>query len=164
MNKDECIEVVEHVYACWNQTVSPLQKKVIYRAWWRILGDLDNQIVHQIIDALVIEAGYMPRPGEVRRRAINRIHGISVPSAMEAWQQFREAADASASGTYAGKPLHELVSTTIKSLGGTRAYGLHTNGDREQFIDAYNKNLSEYEARVYGVEAQEWTPLGSPKG
>jgi hypothetical protein len=162
MTKDECIEVVERIYASWNQQVSPMQKKLVYRSWWRILGDLDNQIVHEIIDALVIEAGYMPRPGEIRRRTINRIHGIRIPSAMEAWQQFREAADASASGSYEGRGVHEMVAVTVKALGGTRAYSLHTNGDREQFIHEYTNKVSEYEATLYGVESQEWTPLGSP--
>ena len=164
MTKDECVEIVERIYVSWNQTINPVQKKLVYRSWWRILGDLDNQVVHGIIDGLVIENGYMPRPGEVRRRSINRIHGVSVPSPIEAWQQLREAADASHSGTYTGKPIHELVSKTIKALGGTQAYAMHTNGDREQFIRAYTDTISEYETALYSIGDQEWTPIGSPKG
>lgn len=163
MTKDECIEVVERIYLSWNQTINPLQKKLAYRSWWRILGDLDNQVVHKVIDALVIEAGYMPRPGEIRRRSINIIHGIRVPTPIEAWQQLREAADASMSGSYTGKPIHELVSKTIKALGGTQAYTLHTNGDREQFMHEYGKMLSEFEATLYGIPEQEWLPVGSPE-
>lgn len=162
MTKDECIEVVERIYLSWNQTINPIQKKLTYRSWWRILGDLDNQTVHKVIDALVIEAGYMPRPGEVRRRTINLIHGIRVPTPIEAWQQLREAAQASDSGSYNGKPIHELVSKTIQALGGTQAYTMHTNGDREQFMGEYGKMLAEYEATLYGVPDQEWTPIGSP--
>lgn len=158
------MEIVDRIYVSWNQTMNPTQKKLIYRSWWRILSDLDNQVVHRVLDALVVEGNYMPRPGEVRRRSINIIHGISVPSPMEAWQQLREAADASMSGSYTGKPIHELVAKTIKALGGTQAYSLHTNGDREQFIRAYEDTLSEYEATLYGVPEQEWTSLGSPKG
>lgn len=158
------MEVVDRIYVSWNQTMNPTQKKLIYRSWWRILSDLDNQVVHRVLDALIVESGYMPRPGEVRRRSINIIHGVSVPSAMEAWQQLREAADASMSGSYTGKPIHELVSKAIKALGGTQAYSLHTNGDREQFMRTYDDILSEYEATLYGVPEQEWTPLGSPKG
>ena len=164
MNKDECIEVVERIHLSWNQTINPVNKKLIYRSWWRLIGDLDVQVVHKVVDRLAVEAGYMPRPGEIRRRAINIIHGVTIPTPIEAWQQLREAADASMSGAYAGKPIHELVSKTIKALGGTQAYTLHTNGDREQFLGEYARIVSEYEETLYGMPDQEWTPLGSPKG
>lgn len=164
MTKDECVEIVERIYVSWNQTINPVQKKLVYRSWWRILGDLDNQVVHGIIDGLVIENGYMPRPGELRRRTIDRVHGVRIPTPIEAWQQFREAADASHSGSYSGKGVDELVAKTVKALGGTQAYAMHTNGDREQFIREYERIASEYQEVLYGIGEQEWTPIGSTKG
>jgi hypothetical protein len=151
MTKTELCGVVDRIYASWNQQINLNDQKHVYEAWWRILKDLDEATVHEVIDGLVIENGYMPRVGEVRRRSINLIQGIKIPTAIEAWQQFREAADASASGSYEGKGISEMVAKTVHALGGTRAYSLHTNGDREQFMSAYERVVKEYEAQVYAL-------------
>lgn len=153
MTKAELKAIVDRIYLMWNQQVNPITQKELYNGWWRILSDLEEPDVHDTIDELVIENGYMPRAGEVRRRTINRIQGISVPSPIEAWQQFREAADASQSGTYSGKSIHDLVAKTVKALGGTQAYSMHTNGDREQFLSMYERIVKDYEAQVYGIRA-----------
>lgn len=151
MTKTELCAIVDRIYASWNQQINLKEQKHVYEAWWRILRDLDSETVHEVLDSIVIEDSYMPRPGHVRRRAINVIHGISVPSSIEAWQQFREAADASHSGTYSGKSIHELVAKTVKALGGTQAYSMHTNGDREQFLSMYERVVKEYEAQAYAL-------------
>ena len=151
LTKSELKELVDQIYLMWNQQVNPVTQKELYTGWWRILLDLEKEDVQRTIDELVVENGYMPRAGEVRRRTINRIHGIWIPSPIEAWQQFREAADASQSGTYSGKSIHELVAKTVKALGGTQAYAMHTNGDREQFLSMYGRIVKEYEAQLYAL-------------
>lgn len=151
MTKTELCGIVDRIYASWNQQINLKEQKHVYEAWWRILQDLDSDTVHEVLDAIVIENSYMPRPGYVRRRTIDFIQGIDVPSPIEAWQQFREASDASHSGTYAGKGVHELVARTVKALGGTQAYSLYTNGDREQFISMYERIVKDYEAQAYAL-------------
>ena len=151
LTKSELKELVDQIYLMWNQQVNPVTQKELYTGWWRILLDLNKEDVQRTIDELVVENGYMPRAGEVRRRTINRIHGIRIPSPIEAWQQFREAAEASHSGTYSGKSIHDLVAQTVKALGGTQAYGMHTNGDREQFLSMYGRVVKEYEAQLYAL-------------
>jgi hypothetical protein len=151
LTKTELKEIVDRIFLMWNQQINPISAKDLYNGWWRILLDLEKDDVDVTIDELVIENGYMPRAGEVRRRTINRIHGIDVPSPIQAWQQFREAADASASGAYEGKRLHELVGKTVNALGGVRAYSLHTNGDREQFLSMYESIIKDYEKGLYAL-------------
>ena len=151
MTKSELKAIVDRIFLMWNQQVNPVSAKELYNGWWRVLQDLTEPDVQVTIDELVIENGYMPRAGEVRRRTINRIQGIRVPSPIEAWQQFREAAEASQSGTYSGKSIHELVAQTVKALGGTQAYGMHTNGDREQFLTMYDRIVKDYEAAIYTI-------------
>lgn len=155
MTKSELKAIVDRIFLMWNQQINPVSAKELYNGWWRVLQDLTEPDVQVTIDELVIENGYMPRAGEVRRRTINRIQGIRVPSPIEAWQQFREAAEASHSGTYSGKSIHELVGRTVKALGGTQAYGMHTNGDREQFLTMYDRVVKEYEAELYAITASD---------
>lgn len=151
LTKSELKELVDQIYLMWNQQVNPVTQKELYTGWWRILSDLSKEDVQHTIDELVIENGYMPRAGEVRRRTINRIHGILVPSPAEAWQQFRAAADAAQGGSYSGERIHELVAQTVKALGGTASYGLHTNGDRELFFSTYEKIVKDYEKALYAI-------------
>ena len=152
LTKTELCQIVDRLYLSWNQQINPVYQKQVYEAWWRILQDLDKSTVDTVLDELVIENGYMPRPGEVRRRSINFIQGISIPSGGEAWQEFRRAADASHSGAYSKETMHELVAQTVKALGGTSAYSLHTNGDREMFLNTYDRIVKQYEKSVYGIQ------------
>lgn len=151
LTKTELKEIVDRIFLMWNQQINPISAKDLYNGWWRVLLDLNKEDVDVTIDELVIENGYMPRAGEVRRRTINRIQGIYIPSPIEAWQQFREAADASASGAYDGKPISEIVARTVHALGGVRAYALHTNGDREQFLSMYDRVVKDYEKALYAL-------------
>lgn len=48
--------------------------------------------------------------------------------------------------------MHDLVAQTVKALGGTSAYSLHTNGDREMFLNTYDRIVKQYEKSVYGIQ------------
>lgn len=151
MTKTELCQIVDRIYLSWNQQINPVYQKQVYEAWWRILSDLDKEAVELTLDELVIENSYMPRPGEVRRRTVNTIHGVFVPGGGEAWLQFRRAADAAHSGNFSSEPIHALVSQTVKVLGGVTSYNLHTNGDREMFLNTYDKIVKEYEKDLYAL-------------
>jgi len=151
LTKNELVAIVDRIYLSWNQQVNPVSQKAMYEAWWRILADLDKSTVESALDDLVIENGYMPRPGEVRRRAISLIHDTTVPSHGEAWQQFRAAADAAHSGSFSKESVHELVARTVKALGGVNAYSPHTNGDRDLFLASYDKVVKDFEREMFGL-------------
>lgn len=150
MTKEELVEVVDRIHATWNHQINPNNQKVVYDAWWRILHDLNKNDVDTALDTLTIQDGYMPRPGAVRKQTINNQHNWKPPTHIEAWQQFRIMADSAHTGTYTGNEnIHPLVKTTVKELGGTNSYNLHTNGDRQQFIDMYTTVVDRAEQEMY---------------
>lgn len=139
MTKNELVELVDRVYASWNQVVPQSSAKVIYEAWWRLLSDLNQEECHQVVDSLAISDSYMPRPGSIRKLTILRYSSVSQPpSAQEAWATLQKLGVASAKGEYLQVSLHECVSQAISLLGGTAALGLYTNGDRTSFTELYN--------------------------
>lgn len=152
MNKTELVDVVDRVYASWGQQINLKDQKHVYEAWFRILFDLPKDVVDSVVDELVIDNSYMPRPGAVRRRAVDLTSGEDlIPSGAEAWQQFRRAAEAAHSGNQTNNITHPLVSQTVKALGGVSAYNLHTNGDREMFLDVFSRVVKDYERARYSL-------------
>lgn len=150
MTKQELCELVERVYASWNQQVPASTQKDIYNAWWRILQHLDHEVCNRAVDILVIQDSYMPRPGAVYREAVKTIHGWNPPTELEAWEQFRRMADAAHTGNNINtSEISPEVREVVSSLGGGRAYNLHTNGDRELFLNAYRRHLLAREAQLY---------------
>ena len=154
MTKQQLVELVDRIYLNWNQQMPGVEskKKTLYEAWWRILANLDNEMAHQAVDQLALADGYMPRPGTVYRTAIRLQYDFDPPEPAQAWDQFRVMAEAAQSGTYQpGTDIHPLVKQTVQTLGGTNAYRLHTNGDRELFINTYQRAVLHEEARLHGT-------------
>jgi len=145
LTKTELIEIVDRIYASWNQQVPQLKQKDIYEAWWRILEPFNSQDVHTTIDALVKQDGPMPRPGTVHKQTLRRITNWNPPTELQAWEQLRQAADNAYSGRYAENDMHPLVRQTIRKLGGTNTFRLHTNSDREQFTKTYQQIVRDAE-------------------
>ncbi|MGA0847949.1 MAG: hypothetical protein ACO395_04640 [Pontimonas sp.] len=152
MIKEELVEIVDRIHASWNQTVDKPSQKAVYEAWWRILKDLSKQDVDRAVDHHVIHDKFMPRPGDIRRTTINTVHGWKPPTAGEAWLQFRTMADAAHTGTFSETiTIHPIVKSAVTRLGGTAAYNLHTNGDRELFLSVYQTVLDETETELYAI-------------
>jgi hypothetical protein len=150
MTKEELVAIVDRIYASWNQHINPNNQKTVYEAWWRILKDLDKEPTDGAVDTLVIEDGYMPRPGQVRKLVINTLQGWNPPTPVEAWQQFRKMAEAAHTGSYnTDLVIHDLVKLTVKQLGGSQAYNLHTNSDRQQFVDMYGFVVKQHETQLH---------------
>lgn len=131
MTPTETIEIVDRVLATWNKTSTKTERADIYKAWQRLLTDLPIDAVHAAIDTLAVTVDWMPTVGQVRRAAID--HTDPVPAAIEAWTQYRAACEAVRSGT-TPNTMHPLVADCARRVGG----GLHTNGDRDQFITLYD--------------------------
>lgn len=152
LTKEELKEIVDRVYASWNQQVPASTAKVVYNAWWRILHDLTVVETNEAIDALVIEDSYMPRPGSIRRLVISSQGGLEAPPApLEAWQQFRSMAEAANSGQYREMVVHPVLRGCVTALGGSAAFGMHTNGDRTMFLEAYERAVQGWERETYAV-------------
>ena len=144
MTKEELVELVDRVYASWNQQISALQQKSVYDAWWRILKELECDDCHTALDQLIKQDGYMPRPGALYQQTLKHITGDHPPTPLEAWHQLRQMSEQTNNGTHQPTNTHPLVLQTIQQLGGTKALNLHTNGDREHFITTYTHNLNNH--------------------
>lgn len=145
MTKSELVAIVDRIYASWNQSVPAANSKTVYEAWWRILNDLTVVDVDMAVDVLVLREGYMPRPGAVRRQALLGSIEDQPPAPLEAWLILREMAETVHNGIYAQTGVHECVSKAIGRLGGVAALSLHTNGDREAFVQIYSKIVTDWE-------------------
>jgi hypothetical protein len=103
----------------------------------------------------------MPRPGALRKAVLINLykteHQIVPPSPQEAWATLQGVAVSAASGAYRPTALHECVSKAVSLLGGTAALGLHTNGDRNSFIEVYSKVLEEWENQLSQIDRNKTT-------
>lgn len=137
--------LVGQVYALWNQQVPVTGQKELYEAWWLLVSDLELQ---EALEALVVLSAldaYMPRPGTLRRKVIDRRGEPQPPSPIEAWAQLRAVTDRVNSGTFEPVAWHPAVAETIKRIG----TNLHTNGDREQFIKLYEQICHKWQEELY---------------
>ena len=154
LTKNELVAIVDRVYASWNQTVSAANSRTIYEAWWRVLSDLTVEDVTSAVDTLVIRDKYMPRPGAIRRLVKLENSQDLPPGPLEAWNTLREIAEASQSGIYSpiSESVHTCVRKAISAVGGAAGFALHTNGDREHFITAYERVVQEWEDTRLAIE------------
>lgn len=145
MTKNELVAIVDRIYASWNQSVPAASSKTVYEAWWRILGDLTVVDVDGAIDALVARDSYMPRPGTVRRMVLLSRVAEQPPAPLEAWLLLRDMAESVHNGIYVHAGIHECLTEALNRLGGVSALSLHTNGDREAFVQIYSKIVTDWE-------------------
>jgi hypothetical protein len=153
MTKAELEEIVERVFISWNQKVPTVreERQRLLKAWWRPLNDLTADQVNQAVDALLVTDTYMPNPGAVRRHSILSSQSAS-PSALEAWASFQSVAQAASNGQYVEVDLHPCTKEVIRRLGGTASYSMHTNGDRQAFIEVYNTVAEEWLRTVLAIK------------
>lgn len=136
--------LVDRVFATWNIEPNKPRRKAAIEAWSPILQDLSPDDCFRAVEELaVLATGWMPRPGEIRRHVLRS--RLDAPLPLQAWLQFQMALKAVHSGAEA-PVLHRCVFTTVNMLGG--GAGLHTNGDRELFIEIYRTVVAEYEAEI----------------
>ena len=153
MTKGELVELVDRVWATWNVDVNMNARKASYEAWFRVLKDLDIEPCHEALDDLAVEdRPWQPRPGTLRKKVIdNGDPNGAVPTAFEAWTQYRSKVVAAASGAEA-IPLHPLVRATVDKLGTSSEHALHTNGDRDMFMKTYESMMNQAEENRYRIQ------------
>lgn len=162
MTKTEAVALVEQAYATYRLDLPETDEKLtaVYTAWYEILWDLDIADVKKAFINLAISSTFMPRPGEVRRATINgRIKIPQSDNAYVAWGKWLTLSREVNSGMPPSIEVSPALSTTIEQLGQT-AYGMHTNGDRDVFVQVYERVVNELEAQLYAVPDM---PTKTPK-
>ena len=135
--------LVDRMFATWNIEPNKSRRKAAIEAWVPLIHDLDPAACHAAVTALALSKEWMPRPVDVRRRVL--ADRLDAPAPLEAWLQYQAAVRAVSNGT-APDEVHECVMMTVRRLGG--GAGLHTNGDRDMFVQVYGAVVAEYEERV----------------
>jgi hypothetical protein len=98
-----------------------------------------------------VSGPFMPKPGEIRRSAINTRIGITQFDApYVAWGKWLTLSREVNSGMPPSMEVSPALSKTVKLLGES-AYGMHTNGDREVFCQVYESAVKELESDMYKI-------------
>jgi hypothetical protein len=149
INKEDLAEFVREVYATYNQQLLRLDEKPTFRAWYNLLYDLDIEEIRSAFIKLATYEKYMPRPGDVRRAAIDT--QTKIPQQLDpysAWGTFQTIIQNIHSGTQTEIPKPEALVKTMQHFGDS-IFTMHTNGDREAFIRVYTKVVDEIEKEKY---------------
>jgi hypothetical protein len=148
MEKLDLVSIVKKVSINWDAATGGPPFKERCALWWKFLEDLSADSVNDAVDQIIVlDQQRLPRVGQVRRLAIDLALGDDIPTAPQAWAQFRAAIDAAESGTSFDKP-HDLVGETMRSFPKNGA-GLRTNSDRELFLKAYETIVLKAERNRY---------------
>lgn len=142
MEKTETVELVNRVYAAYNQVLIRATAQDTQRVWHDLLGEFDMTVVYDTFLELATYSVFMPTPGAIRRAIIEK-GGDKIPSPLAAWGTLQQLARNAHSGTYEDIPVHEVIKLTVADIG-HQAYELHTNGDRELFIATYERVCESY--------------------
>ena len=151
--KSEFEEFVKQVFATYNQTLFEVDKKSVLRAWWSLLKDINVDDLYIVLNEISLTSKFMPTPGMIRRHYKDSQIADMPPSPQEAWVILQSIIRKISSGVEPSSvPQHPTVVETIKSLGDT-ALSLSTNGDREYFMEAYERNRMRFLTEAYKVES-----------
>ena len=97
MTRREVLEAMGLVASTWTNWRLPDQRdevEVVVKAWMRVVGHLDVQIVTAAIDSFVVEAiPFAPHQGMILRRAVDlqaRAQGAEVPGVDQAWTEVQD--------------------------------------------------------------------------
>lgn len=151
--KSDFEEFVKQVFATYNQTLFEVDRRSILRAWWSLLKDINLDDLYLALHDIALTSKYMPTPGMIRRHVKDSQISDMPPSPQEAWVILQSIIRKISSGVEpSATPQHPTVVETIKSLGDT-ALSLSTNGDREYFMEAYERNRMRFLTEAYKVES-----------
>lgn len=149
---DELLEIVEHIHIHWNTRLSSTNKvrKLILEVWKSALHDLPHSLVKRAVLEIALAETFMPRPAQVRKKAI-QLSGTVVPplESAAAWAEVQKLARSVTSGAIDNHKVDPHVLTAINKMGGLASIAHSTNGDRTQFCDVYAAVVTEWESQAY---------------
>jgi hypothetical protein len=153
MTKEEIVDLVELAYASFRVEFPEEDSKqaAVWRAWYELLGDVEYSEAKKALMVFAVSGPFMPKPGEIRRSAINTRIGITQFDApYVAWGKWLTLSREVNSGMPPSMEVSPALSKTVKLLGES-AYGMHTNGDREVFCQVYESAVKELESDMYKI-------------
>jgi len=136
MNKQECVQVAETIHAMWNKTLPENQdsRLATLRAWFMVLEDTPADGILKMASKLAEKEQFMPPVGIIKQRYLSTLPGAD-PIPAEAWNAYCQMRDQFNTGTTTPQENISLkLVRTIKQVG----LSLHTNQDRQHFIETYN--------------------------
>jgi len=133
LKKAELLSLVDAVFAVWPS--DQIDRKAVYRVWWRYLADIDFVQAQTALDAHILRCvdpganegalrgSQRPTPGDIRRAVIDEGHR-NWPTTDEAWAIAEERIHTIQSGGQA-PPLPDpeidtAIGTTLKISGVNR--------------------------------------------
>ena len=130
-----------------------VDEKATFNAWYELLSDLEYDEAKSAFLQLATHAKFMPRPGDVRRTAIDA--RIKIPpflDAYSAWGIIQQVIREVHSGAQTERPpFDEALKNTLIKLGEV-VYDMHTNGDREVFVRTYEQVVQKLEQDKYAIQ------------
>ena len=131
MTKDELIELVKRIHAAHNKPIMKADEVHTYRAWWDILGHLEETTAWEAYVSGAATRKWLPTPGEILSTVVDDLLG-GFPTPLQAWGQFQDQVRAANAGIQPNRVPHSTVIETVKRLG-DEAYRLGER-DRQAFI------------------------------
>lgn len=152
MEAAELEEIVEHIHVHWNTRLSSTNKvrKLILEVWKSALHDLPHPLVKRAVLEIALAETFMPRPAQVRKKAI-QLSGTVVPppESAAAWVEVQRLARSVTSGAIEIQKVDHCILKAIEKMGGLPNIAHSTNGDRTQFCDIYTAVVTEWESQAY---------------
>jgi hypothetical protein len=149
MTKTELKDLVQRCFALFNQTLYAADQDITFKSWFSVLHDQAFEDCRQALETCAISDKFMPTPGALRRHVISAAE--EVPTEHMFWSYIQAGIKARNEGTTlkVRKEIaeHEVVLKTIEEIGTHVVWGLHTNGDRQWALAAYNENLKRFMAK-----------------
>ena len=149
MQKAELTEIVDLAHSAFG---AGTPEKITYQSWWRYLGDLTAADVQRALDVYVVSGErFLPRPGELRRAVIDRLHPEVLPDANQAWAIAKARLEAVATGM--DIPLSGSMETDLAV--GEVLRGSPANREERAFKAAWDATITRRCADRYALPEQE---------
>jgi hypothetical protein len=149
MEKPQLERLVRTIYATYNTQLNKMDEAIIFRAWWQLLSDLEYKYVWAAFNNMAVHSDFIPRPGQLRRAAIDLIDGGGRhPDGASAWGILQAMRKATEGGQFYEGSRPEALTLATEQLGAS-AFDMHTNGDRETFLRVYSKVVEKLEQTRY---------------
>lgn len=152
MDKEELLNFLTSVHIHWNTSLpaTPTVRNNILSTWASTLHGIPFALANKAILELALSETFMPRPMQVRKRALIISGQVSpAPEAATAWAIVQGLGRNVSSGSAQPAKIHECILTAINKMGGISVIAFSTNGDRTAFIDVYKNVVSEWESQAF---------------
>ena len=155
MTKPELEELVTQVFASYNQTLYETDKKVVLRAWFDILHDVEYRDAKQAFLRIVATDKFMPKPADIRRTHMDTLNKVGEqPLPQVAWAILVGVVKKVNSGVANENPIPVGVQETINLLGDA-AWNIDGWEAQKNFIRVYESVVAGIQRQLYEIPEKE---------